>query len=526
MFTLRQYQHDCIHGNSQYPGILKAWQSNRHVLNVAATGTGKTVIFSALAKLLVSQGARFLILCHRSELLSQAKDKISRSTGLACAIEKAESSSVDCMEMITVGSVQSLINPDRRSKIHAPTHIIIDEAHHCLSDSWQSVLGQWPDAYVAGFTATPERGDMRQLGTYFDSLAFEYTLPEAILAGYLCKIRAQTIPLKLDMSAVKNDNGDLALSGIAKALEPYLPHISKEIAEHCQNRKCLIFAPLCATAQTIQSHLQKIGFPCFYVSGEDRSQAAAWEAHGPGCACVNAMLYVEGYDHPQIDAVCVLRPTKVNSLYQQMIGRGTRIHPGKDYLKILDFLWMSEKHSLCRPTNLISEDSDLALCATERMDADPGGEVELNLELIEQARSDLIEKREAALARKLAEMRHKKRQLVDPVQYAQSIGAPEIGEYKPTLGQDAKPPTPMQIERLAKEGIYPEEIQFSGHANAILNTIETRRANNLAQPRQVRCLERYGFKHVGQMEFKAAQKIITRIAANGWRLPPDMRGKI
>ena len=503
---------------------LEQWKENKRTLLVMPTGCGKTIVFAKLSAHIVANGGRVLILAHRQELLNQARDKIQRATGLATALEKAESSSVDCMEMITVGSVQSLIDPDRRAKIHAPTHIIIDEAHHCLSDSYQSVLGQWPDALTLGVTATPERGDMRQLGTYFDSLAFEYTLPQAIMEGYLCKIKAQTLPLKLDMSAVRKDGDDLALSGIAKALEPYLPHIAQEIAEHCRNRKCLIFAPLCATAKTVQEYLLKAGLPCFYVSGEDRSQASAWEAHGPGCACVNAMLYVEGYDHPQIDTVCCLRPTKVNSLYQQMIGRGTRLHPGKEHLLILDFLWMSDKHSLCRPANLITEDSDLAFCAAERMDADPGGEVDLNMELIEHARQDFVEKREAALAKQLAEMRHKKRTLVDPVQYAMSIGAPELGEFKPAL--DAKPPTPMQIEALAKEGIFPADIQYAAHANALLESISKRRDNNLAQPRQVRCLERYGFKHVGHMDFKAAQKIINRIAANGWRLPQDMRSKI
>ncbi len=492
-------------------------------LAVLPTGTGKTIIFAKLASVIVSLGGRVLILAHRKELIDQARDKIARATGLATAIEKAEESSVGCLEMITVASVQSLLDPDRRAGIHPPTHIIIDEAHHALSDSYQAVLGQWPDAHVLGVTATPDRGDMRELGTYFDSLAYEYPLLQAILEGYLCKIKAQTIPLRLDMSAVQTQGGDLACSGIAKALDPYLPQIAREIAGHSRDRKCLIFAPLCATAQSVQAHIQAAGLPCFYCSGDDRSQLAAFEAHGPGCAMVNAMLLTEGYDHPAIDAVCVLRPTKVRSLYAQMIGRGTRLFEGKEHLLILDFLWTSEKHDLCRPASMVFEDNDIALCATERLDKDPGGMVDLDLELINQARKDLIEKREAALAKKLAEMRHKKRQLVDPLQYAMSIGAPELVDYKPVLPAEERPPTPQQIERLAKDGIYPEEIQYAGHAEAILNTMEKRRSNHLAQPRQVRRLEIYGFKQAGQMEFAQAQKLINRIAANNWRLPPDMK---
>ena len=71
--------------------------------------------------------------------------------------------------------------------------IIIDEAHHCISDSYQKVLRHFPDAEVLGVTATPDRGDMQNLGTVFESLAYEYTLPKAIKEGYLSPIKAVTI---------------------------------------------------------------------------------------------------------------------------------------------------------------------------------------------------------------------------------------------------------------------------------------------------------------------------------------------
>lgn len=80
--------------------------------------------------------------------------------------------------------------------------IIIDEAHHCISDGYQKVLQHFPSAKVLGVTATPDRGDMRNLGEFFESLAYEYTLPKAIRRVIYPRSRAMTIPLQLDLSGV------------------------------------------------------------------------------------------------------------------------------------------------------------------------------------------------------------------------------------------------------------------------------------------------------------------------------------
>ena len=84
----------------------------------------------------------------------------------------------------------------------------------------------------------------------------------------------------------------------------------------------------------------------------------------------NAMLLTEGYDEPSIDCVVCLRPTKVRGLYSQIIGRGTRMWPGKDHLLVLDFLWQSSEHSLIRPAHLIAEDEADAKALTDKMGGD------------------------------------------------------------------------------------------------------------------------------------------------------------
>ena len=317
--------------------IKAEWaKGNQKTLLVLPTGTGKTIVFSKLSEDLVRDGERVLILAHRGELLEQAADKMAQATGLKCAVEKAEDSSLDSWYRVVVGSVQSLMRPARLEQF-APDHfgtIIVDEAHHALADSYQRILDYFGGAKVLGVTATPDRGDMRNLGTYFDSLAYEYTLPKAIKEGYLSPIKAQTIPLTLDLSTVRQQAGDFSAKDLGSALDPYLYQIADEMAKTVMDRKTLVFLPLIATSQKFTQILNERGFSAAEVNGESKDRAEVLRDFTDGRYNVlnNSMLLTEGYDHPAIDCVVVLRPTKIRSLYAQMIGRGTRLYPGKDHL--------------------------------------------------------------------------------------------------------------------------------------------------------------------------------------------------
>lgn len=514
---LRPYQ------SASRDAVEREWQRVFRTLLVLPTGTGKTIVFCALILDIVSRGGRVLVLAHRDELIRQAADKLVRSTGLACAIEKAEECASGCLERVVVGSVQTLLSPNRRDALTAPTHIIVDEAHHCLSESYQAVLAHWPEAHVLGVTATPDRGDMRELGTYFESLAYEYSLPQAVADGYLCPIRAHTLPVSIDLRGQKPNNGDWSKEQCASALDPYLPELTRLFAEHARDRKGLVFVPLCATGQKVVSAFRQHGLRAYYCDGQDRSQIAAWEADGRGSVMVNAMLLTEGYDHPPIDAIAVWRFTKSRPFYCQMVGRGTRIHPGKDRLLLIDNLFMTDRHALCKPAHLVCEDEEVADKLSERAEKDPGADMDLDADAIATAKEDVIKDREAALAKKLSEMRHRKRDLVDPVQYAVSAGLPSLVTYSPALPAEAVPPTAAQIDALSKQGIFPGDIQHAGHADAILTAVAARKASGLATPKQIRCLERYGWTRAGHLPYEGAQKLIRRIAANGWRLPAGMK---
>lgn len=518
-YVLRKYQQEAKEK------ILEQWGAgNKRTLAVLSTGTGKTIIFAAVAEERVRQGKRILILAHRAELLSQASDKIMKATGLMCATEKGEETAVDSWYRIVVGSVQTLMRDNRR-EVYAPDYfddIIVDEAHHVLSESYQKTLAHFPNANILGVTATPDRGDMRNLGEFFSNLAYEYTLPQAIKEGWLAKIKAITIPINIDLTAVSQQAGDFKLSDVDSALIPYLEAIAVEMKDHCMDRKTIVFLPLIATSQKMMEILRVQGFNVREVNCEsqDRAETLKWFSEAPkGSVICNSMLLTEGYDEPSADCIVCLRPTKIRSLYAQIVGRGTRLFPGKENLLILDFLWHTNKHQLCRPAHLICDNAELADKVTEILARD----VNANGADLEQACSDgsaeVIEERERGLAEKLKEMRHRKKALVDPLQYEMSIKAEDLADYQPAFAHELGPASDKQKAMLEKAGIDPDDIANAGIAGKLIEKIHARRDAHLTTPKQIRFLERNGFLHVGTWDFSEAKGLIDRIAANQWRVP-------
>ena len=503
--------------------IHAEWDAGHtRTLLVLPTGTGKTIVFASVAADQVRAGDRVLILAHRGELLEQAADKLQRSTGLVSAVEKAESTCLDSWFRVVVGSVQTLQRTARLERFPQDYFgtIIIDEAHHAITDGYRRILDYFESAKVLGVTATPDRGDMRNLGEVFDSLAYEYKLTDAIKEGYLCKIMAQTIPLQLDISEVGFTSGDYSLGQLGTALDPYLEQIAAEMAQRCKGRKTVVFLPLIKTSQKFRDLLNAKGFRAAEVNGQsaDRKEVLADFDAGKYNVLCNSRLLTEGWDCPSVDCVVVLRPTKVRSLYSQMVGRGTRLAEGKTDLLLLDFLWMTDKHELCRPADLVCEDRAVARQMTENL-AGTGCPEDIE-EAAAQASEDVVAQREEALAKQLAEQRRKKAKLVDPLQYEMSIQAEDLSGYVSAFGWEAGPPTEQQTAALEKLGILPDAVESAGKASLLLDRLHKRRDEGLTTPKQIRCLEKYGFQHVGTWSFEQAKHMIDRIAAQGWRSVP------
>ena len=517
---LRPYQQEAK------DAIFEQWDNGvKKTLLVLPTGCGKTVVFAKVTEDCVRQGNRVLILAHRGELLDQAADKLMKTTGLGCALEKAENTCLGSWFRVVVGSVQILMRQKRLDQFPEDFFdtIIIDEAHHCISDSYQKVLKHFPDAQILGVTATPDRGDMQNLGQFFESLAYEYTLPKAIKEGYLTPIKALTIPLKIDMSSVSVQAGDFKASDIGTALDPYLEGIAEEMKKYCSDKKTVVFLPLVKTSQKFRDLLNEHGFQAAEVNGnsQDRAEILADFETGKYNVLCNSMLLTEGWDCPSVDCIVVLRPTKVRSLYCQMVGRGTRLFPGKDHLLLLDFLWHTERHELCHPASLICSNEEVAQKMTENLEEAAGCPIDIE-DAEQKASEDVVAQREEALAKQLAEMKRRKKKLVDPLQFEMSIQAEDLSGYVPAFGWEMGPPSDKQKSTLEKLGILPDQIENAGKAAKLLDRLDKRRNEGLTTPKQIRFLEGRGFQHVGTWQFDTARKLIDRIAANGWRIPSDI----
>lgn len=514
---LRPYQEEAKQA------VFAQWEGSvNRTLLVLPTGCGKTIVFAKIAEECVCQGKRVLILAHRGELLDQAADKIRKSTGLGCALEKAKSSCIGSWFRIVVGSVQTMMREKRLGQFSDDYFdtIIIDEAHHCISDSYQRVLKHFPEAEVLGVTATPDRGDMRDMGEYFESIAYEYTLQKAIKEGYLSPIRALTLPLKMDLTGVGISAGDFKAGDLGTALDPYLDQIAEEMKNYCADRKTVVFLPLVKTSQKFRDVLCEHGFRAAEVNGESSDRTEILQAFDRGDYNVlcNSMLLTEGWDCPSVDCVVVLRPTKVRSLYSQMVGRGTRLFPGKDHLLLLDFLWHTERHELCHPASLICENAEVAQKMTENLEKEAGFAIDIE-EAEKAASEDVVAQREEALAKQLAEMKKRKKKLVDPLQFEMSIQAEDLSGYVPSFGWEMAPPSDKQISSLEKLGISADQIDNAGKAAKLLDRLDKRRTEGLTTPKQIRFLESKGFQHVGTWQFETAKNMIDRIAAAGWRIP-------
>lgn len=522
MVTLRPYQLECV------DAVEGEWaQGNLRTTAVLATGTGKTTIAGELARRKLRDGV--LMLAHRDELIRQAARRLSDMCGVTAEIEKADEHYRGVSDLC-IGSVQTLCNESRLSAF--PAHrfgtVIVDEAHHSVSESYKKVLAAFPYARVLGITATADRSDKRGLAEVYDSIAYEYGIERAVHDGYLCPIRAKLVPLTMDITGVKVSHGDYQAGELGDALEPYLKSVAAVMAKECARRKTVVFLPLVKTAEKMAEVLNEVGLRAVSSSGYEsmetrREKQRAFE-DGEYDVLTNSMLYTEGWDCPAVDCIVVLRPTKSRSLYTQMVGRGLRLAEGKDHLLLLDFLWQTEKHDLCRPATLLGAEPAIVSKMNEGIERRgyAGEDIDL-MELEEEAESEVQADREASLAKKLEEQRHRKKKLVDPLQYAMSIMNLDLADFQPLFAWEKAEPTAKQKETLEKFQIDPTEIETKGQASALLDALMTRIDAGLSTPKQIRFLEGRGYRHVGTWTKEQASYAIGRISANKWKVPWDMR---
>lgn len=475
-------------------------QFNR-ALVVLPTGGGKTIVFSHIAQ---RQPGRTLILAHREELIDQAIAKLHAATGIIAEKEKAD----DYASMnahVVVASIQTMMRrADRWPQDHFSL-VVCDEAHHSISDSWSGVLSRFDGhAKVLGVTATPDRGDARELGTYYQTIAAEVSLGELIRDGYLSPIIVKMLPLTIDLSGVKQVAGDYDAAALGDALVPYLRSIAHCIRDHASFRRTLCFLPLIHTSKMFVDTCNSIGLKAAHVDGtsEDRAEILARFARGEFDILSNAMLLTEGYDVDSaptgvgIDCVCVLRPTRSRPLYAQMVGRGTRIAPLKENLLLLDFLWSSQRHSLSRPAHLVakseSEAEVITALAVEKSIS--GGESQESLD-IEGLASEAAEQRHAALRKKLDEHRNKKAKSISAAEFAASLNDSELMDYEPVMQWESEAISDKQSKVLKRAHIDVKTVLGRGHASKLISHIMRNQPITPASVAQKAMMKRMGCEH-------------------------------
>ena len=469
-------------------------------LGVMPTGSGKTVLFSRLAE--DYQPRRTLILAHREELITQAVDKLAVATGIEAQVEMGdERASLDAP--VVVASVQTLMRETRRDR-WPRNHfglVVVDEAHHTLADSYLNTLRHFHDhAKVLGVSATPDRGDKQNLGRYYQNIACEVTLLDLIQQGWLAPIKVKTVPLGMNLDSVRTTAGDFNADDLGHALEPYLERIADVLVEH-RHRKILVFLPLIAVSERFAALCRQRGLKAEHVDGQSTNRRAILTRfrRDETRVLTNAMLLTEGYDEPSIDCVVCLRPTKVRALYSQIIGRGTRICPGKDHLLVLDFLWQTGEHSLVKPAHLIAEDEEDAAALTATL----GGEGDL-----EEAREKVDADRTRRLRERLATNLRRKGTVLDPLELAVTLNDAHLAEFVPVMQWQGDAPSPKQLEVLEKFGLDATSILTKGHASFLLDRLITRRRLELATPKQVRLLRKYNHPRPELATFKEAQAFL------------------
>ena len=508
-----------------HDAVFHEWKERRSTLLEMATGTGKTIVFSMILQTLAKEGKRGLVLAHRDELIRQAADKLQRATGIHCAIEKADERGDNSMFPVVVASVQTLMRQKRLDRFHPDEFdvVITDEAHHALAASYGRIFARFPGAKMLGVTATPDRGDKRNLGKVFDSIAYSYGLRTAVSEGHLARIRALTVPLRIDMGKLDTKAGDYDEHQVGDALEPYLAGIADEVANRARDRKALAFLPLRVTSRRFRDLLAARGIDARHVDGEseDREEVKAWLASPGPKVCCNAMLFTEGFDEPSIDCVIPLRVTKSRSLYTQMVGRGTRLFPGKSDLLLLDFLWQTEAHDLCHPCHLVASREETMAQMTEIQETQAAAGVEQMdlLDLEQMANDEEARKRHEALAKALKEQERKKSRLVDPLMLGVMIGDADLMDYEPIMKWEAAPASPAQLKALERFGVAAETVKCKGHASKLMGKMIERSRMGLATVGKLRIIAKYGYEGIGVITDREANAILDNIKRANWNGP-------
>jgi DNA repair protein RadD len=334
---LRPYQSDVI---AEIDPAIAA--GKRHIIAVAPTGAGKTIIAAAIINAAVSKAQRVLVLAHTREIIRQTSEKLF-AHGIPHGLIQAGFMTRPG-ESVQVASVQTLwTRAMRTGRMELPPVdlLIIDEAHHCPANTYRKIIDAYPQAVLIGLTATPCRGDGRGLGGIFDVIVECPQVAELIEQKYLVKTRVYA-PTEPDLRGVETRIGDYVETQLAERMNRagLIGDIVTHWHKHGERRKTVCFAVNVAHSLHIRDEFIKSGVRAEHVDGTmpkpERDAALARLASGKTELITNCMVLTEGWDMPEVACCILARPTRKMGLYRQMVGRVLRPAPGKVNAIVLD----------------------------------------------------------------------------------------------------------------------------------------------------------------------------------------------
>lgn len=460
------------HQTNYLDAVREGWKEFSKQLVVSPTGSGKTCMFSWIAHEFVKAGGKVLILVDQDELVTQTLGKVKALTGIMAGREQAEHAA-SLSDAIVVATQQSMVRRlDKWPENHFAL-VIADEADKSIAPQFLSVLKHFDGhAKVAGFTATPNRSDARNLGEYYENSVELENLKTLIKKGFLSRIKIERFPIKIDLSGLKTKGGDFSDDELDEIMTPYLGELAQAVKVHGSFRRTLVFLPLIKTCEKFNERARDIGLKSDYIYGKDPKREEKLEAfkRWDFDVLANAMLLTRGIDIPEADCGGMFRPTTSVTLYFQMAGRLTRIATGKSDAVLLDPLYQSGKNLICTPAHLVAKNQEEAEAIEDLMEAGAmvPEDVAEQFDLVDMsAMAD--NQREETLRRKLEQKKDELAETVTAEQFALGYNNFAVAEYQPTMSWEMRPPTEKQIKYLNKAKVDLSTVQGRGHANKLLD---------------------------------------------------------
>lgn len=517
-FVLRDYQSECVEGiRSFYKNGDKA------ALIVVATGGGKTVIFSEIARQVLVKGGNVVVIAHRGELIRQAAKSLQEITGIMPAIEKATQYG-HAESRLLVASIQSMQNK-RLLKYDQDQFslVIIDEAHHAPASTYKNVLNYFDNSFILGVTATPNRSDRVNLTEVFDGVAYEIHMLDLIKRGYLAPLNIKSVPIDLDFSKLTKNSADYSASEFGELLDPHIQKVVDLLKEHAPDRFTVAFFPTIASSKKFMMLCNKAGLSCSHIDGTtpdvERHKALSDLKTEKINVLSNVMVLTEGTDIPRADCILPMRATKSQGLYAQMVGRGTRLHDRKKDCLLLDPLFLHEDHNLMKPANLVAKSDDhlnemkeLARLAAEGDTTDYDefeNDEQYDLgDLADEAQSVLLEK----MKEKMQEVQNKNPVMKSIEEVSALFGDDSMIDCDKTTKIFGREVTEKQREMLSRAGVGIKTIEAMsrGDASLFIDSLMKRRKAGLCTLKQARMLKRFGEENVNLISFEKASELIDK----------------